>query len=150
MRLPIAAKLLAALSFMALFSAPLAAHDVTLPAEERTRPYSGDLPACDHPEVLSTIRSRFQQRESGYWNSSLTIDAIDRVGVTATRPWGRDFIPRRFCHARAALSNGDRHSLIYSIMEDGGIISFSWGVQWCVVGLDRNMHFAPECRAARP
>ncbi len=71
---------------VAAIAAPAVAHEVTLPAEERTRPYSGILPACDHPEVLSTIRARFQQRESGYWSSDLTIADIDRVRVTGKGP----------------------------------------------------------------
>jgi hypothetical protein len=126
------------------------AHDVTMRAEERVKPYSGLLPDCADASVLKTIQARFKQREAGYWESDLVIDAIDRVQTTATRPWGADFIPRRFCHARAHLSNGKRHALQYSLVEDGGMIGFTWGVQWCVVGLDRNLHFAPECRAARP
>jgi hypothetical protein len=134
----------------AMFMGGASAHEVTMPAEERVKPYTGQLPQCADPQVLDTIRDRFEQRETGYWNSSLIIDRIERIGATAYRPWGRDFIPRRFCHARAVLSNGKRHALRYSIIEDGGIIGYTWGVQWCVIGLDRNMHFAPECRAAKP
>ncbi len=126
------------------------AHEVTMRAEERIKPYTGSVPDCGDPEVLRTIQARFRQNESGYWNSELAIDQIDRVGASAFRPWGADFIPRRFCHARAWLNNGKRHNLQYSIIEDGGVIGFTWGVQWCVVGLDRNMHYAPQCRAARP
>jgi hypothetical protein len=126
------------------------AHDVTLPAENWVKSYSGEVPACSDPEVLRTIQYRFIQRETGFWNSDLRIDHIDRVGQVALRPWGADFIPRRFCQARAFLNNDRRHTLTYSIIEDGSIMGITWGVQWCVVGLDRNMHFAPECRAARP
>ncbi len=38
----------------------------------------------------------------------------------------------------------------YSIVEDGGMIGASWGVQWCVVGVDRNWAYNPECQAAGP
>lgn len=127
-----------------------AAHEVTMRAEERAVPYRNFLPDCSDPQVLKTIQHRFERREKGYWDSDLVIEAIDRVGVTATRPWGADYIPRRFCHARAHLSNGRHHALQYSVIEDGGMIGLGWGVQWCVVGLDRNLHFAPQCRAARP
>jgi hypothetical protein len=137
------------LSLLALSTAS-PAHDVTLPAEEWVKSYDGDTPSCDDPEVLRTIQYRFIQRETGYWKSDLRINQIDRIGQVASRPWGADFIPRRFCHARATLNNDRRHTLTYSIIEDGSIMGITWGVQWCVVGLDRNMHFAPECRAARP
>jgi hypothetical protein len=26
----------------------------------------------------------------------------------------------------------------------------TWGVEWCVVGLDRNMAYNPNCQMARP
>jgi hypothetical protein len=129
---------------------PLAAHDVTLPAEERIKPYTGELPPCENGNVIATIRERFIQRERGYWESTLAIDAVEHVHETAFRPWGAEFIPRRFCHARAHLNNGKVHRLDYSIIEGGNTLGYSWGVQWCVVGLDRNFHFAPQCRAARP
>jgi hypothetical protein len=30
------------------------------------------------------------------------------------------------------------------------MIGASWGVEWCVVGLDRNWAYNPACRMARP
>jgi hypothetical protein len=30
------------------------------------------------------------------------------------------------------------------------MIGASWGVQWCVIGIDRNWAYNPECRAAAP
>ena len=38
----------------------------------------------------------------------------------------------------------------YSIVEDGGMIGANWGVQWCVVGVDRNWAYNPDCAAASP
>jgi hypothetical protein len=26
----------------------------------------------------------------------------------------------------------------------------SWGVEWCIVGLDRNWSYNPACKMARP
>jgi hypothetical protein len=136
------------------FSQLSLAHEVTMRAEERVVPYTGDLPNCDNDKVLESIEHRFKQREKEFWHSDLTITRFDRIGRTANRPWGADFIPRKFCHGRVHLSNGKRYGLVYSIIEDGGMpgwhLQQQWGVQWCVVGLDRNMHFAPQCRAARP
>jgi hypothetical protein len=126
------------------------AHEVTMRAEERIVPYDGIIPACDSSEVLKTIEERFSKRERSYWDSTLSITGIDRIDTIGYRPWGADFIPRRFCTARAELNNGKHHTLTYSIVEDGAIIGYTWDVQWCVTGLDRNMYFAPQCRAARP
>jgi hypothetical protein len=38
----------------------------------------------------------------------------------------------------------------YWIGEDTGIIGMTWGVEWCVAGLDRNWAFNPRCKMARP
>ena len=35
-------------------------------------------------------------------------------------------------------------------IEDGGFAGFGQGVEWCVVGLDRNWAFNPACKAAKP
>jgi hypothetical protein len=123
--------------------------------------YPKTLPACNNHEVLETIQIRFGQRETNYWDdvgfwddlwddADLVIERFDRVRRTADKPWGSKFIPRRFCTARATLSNGKQYQIAYSIIEDGGMIGFNYGVEWCMVGLDRQYRFAPGCRAARP
>lgn len=112
--------------------------------------YDGVVPACDHPAALSEIASRFATTQSRFWSSSLRIDRIDRVRETAFRPWGRDLIPRRFCRARALLSDGRKRPLYYWIGEDTGMIGATWGVTWCVVGYDRNWAYNPACQMAQP
>ena len=59
-------------------------------------------------------------------------------------------VPRRFCTAVAAVSDGHKHTVNYSIAEDAGMIGMTWGVEWCVVGLDRNWAYNPACKMARP
>ena len=46
------------------------------------------------------------------------------------------------------LSDGKMRTVHYSIIEDGGFAGFGQGVEWCVVGLDRNWAYSPGCRAA--
>lgn len=48
------------------------------------------------------------------------------------------------------MSDGVRRAVHYAIIEDTGYLGVSWGVQWCVVGLDRNWAYHPACRMARP
>jgi hypothetical protein len=48
------------------------------------------------------------------------------------------------------VSDGRWRPVHYSIIEDGGMISASWGVEWCVVGIDRNWAYNPACKMARP
>jgi hypothetical protein len=110
--------------------------------------YDGVLPPCE--AALDTIASRFSQKEGQFWNSDLQIIGFDAVRETAFRPWASQTIPRRFCTAVAMVSDGRRHTVHYSIGEDTGIIGITWGVEWCVVGLDRNWAYNPACKMARP
>ena len=110
--------------------------------------YDGLLPPCE--AALGTIASRFAQKEGQYWNSNLQILDFERVREIAYRPWAKGTIPRRFCSALAIVSDGRKHRVNYWIGEDTGMIGASWGVEWCVVGLDRNWAYNPRCKMARP
>jgi len=110
--------------------------------------YDGLLPPCE--AALGTIASRFEQKEGQYWNSNLQILDFERVREIAYRPWAKGTIPRRFCSALAIVSDGRKHRVNYWIGEDTGMIGMTWGVEWCVVGLDRNWAFNPRCKMARP
>ncbi|HSI40582.1 MAG TPA: hypothetical protein VLA00_08575 [Xanthobacteraceae bacterium] len=112
--------------------------------------YDGIVPACDTPDALKRIATTFAQTEARFWNSSLKIDDFDRVHQIAFRPWGEEYQPRRYCEARVLVSDKRWRTVYYSIIEDGGFIGFSWGVEWCVTGLDRNYAYAPNCRMAKP
>jgi hypothetical protein len=112
--------------------------------------YDGALPPCDYPGALAKISSRFASKEGRFWNSNLTIVAFDKVRELAYRPGPPDTIPRRYCSALAFVSDGLKHPIYYSIAEDQGMIGSTFGVEWCVVGLDRNWAYNPACKMARP
>jgi len=61
-----------------------------------------------------------------------------------------DYIPRRFCTGTAILSDGVKRRIDYSVREGLGLIGVTWGVDYCVLGLDRNWAYAPACQMARP
>jgi len=110
--------------------------------------YDGEMGQC--ADALSAISAQFAEKESRFWNSSLEITGFADVHEVAFRPWARDSIPRRFCTASAMLNDGRARQVHYSIIEDGGFAGFHSGVEWCVVGLDRNWAYNPSCKAARP
>ena len=112
--------------------------------------YDGVLPACDDPAAFGLISSRFAQKESTFWNSDLQIVEFLPVREVAVRPWAVDTIPRRFCTGHVIVSDGRKRQVNYSIIEDAGMIGASWGIEWCVVGLDRNLAYNPACRMASP
>ena len=112
--------------------------------------YSADVPLCDESGPLRRIRSNFRTKEGRFWNSDLEIVDFLNVREIANRPWVGGAIPRRFCRAEAVISDGAKRPVFYPIVEDGGFISMSYGVEWCVVGLDRNWAYNPACKMAKP
>jgi hypothetical protein len=122
-----------------------------VPAERRYIPYDGVLPACGDPAVFERIQGRFHDREAEFWYTGLEIAGFEEVKEIGYRTNGEDYIPRRYCTARAYLNDEKKpHRVSYSINEDLGIIGFGFGVEWCVGGLDRNDAYAPNCKMARP
>ena len=109
--------------------------------------YDGRVAPCE--AALPTITSQFQEKESTFWNSALQITGFDSVHEIAFRPWQSDNIPRRYCTAKALVSDGKPRVVQYSIIEDGGFASIGQGVEWCVTGLDRDWAYNPACRAAK-
>ncbi len=112
--------------------------------------YDALVPLCHDPGVLGQISAKFGHKEGEFWNSSLAIVGIERIREAAFRPWDAQTIPRRFCNGIARVSDGTRHPVHYSIIETSGWLGLGWGVEWCVVGLDRNWAYNPACRMARP
>ena len=155
-RIELSTLALAAAACCAMAAAPAFARPV-VPAEKRIIPWRADLPACDNPAVLDRLSSRFAAKEAEYWHSDLQIVSYDKIGAYGYRSNGADTIPRRYCSARALLSNGKRHWTVYAIGEELGIIGFAFGLadykfglDWCVEGLDRGWAYGPNCAALRP
>jgi hypothetical protein len=112
--------------------------------------YDAVVPLCSDPAALAKVQARFAEKEDKFWDPTLRILGFEGVRETAWRPWAENTIPRRFCAARALVNDGRSRAVYYSIAEDTGIIGATFGVEWCVVGLDRNWAYNPACRMAQP
>lgn len=110
--------------------------------------YDGIVPPCE--ALLDKVSSRFAEKERTFWNSDLQITGFAHVREIAVQPWTDRNIPRRFCTAKAMISDGKPRTVNFSVIEDGGLASIGSGVEFCVVGLDRNWAYNPACRMARP
>jgi hypothetical protein len=112
--------------------------------------YDAIVPLCGEPGALNMIQAYFADKETQYWASELKIVGFEKVREIAFRPWAEGIIPRRYCRATALVSDGIKRSVSYSIGENTGFLGMGYGVEWCVVGLDRNWAYNPACRIARP
>ena len=71
---------------------------------------------------------------------------------------GLSIIPRRYCIGRAIMAEPPQNpgyekrerTVIYSIASDAGIFGQSLDIAWCVVGLDRERAYAPDCLVLKP
>ena len=120
------------------------------PAEARWAPFFADMPAGDNSGVLSMISSRFGETQREYWDPNLAIQGFDRVREIGFRSNGLSYIPRRYCVARAAMTDQKTRTVAYAVGTALGIIGATWGVEWCVVGVDPTFAYAPDCEAIRP
>jgi hypothetical protein len=121
-----------------------------VPSEAWWAPFYGDMPTCEDTGVLSTISGRFAQTQREFWNPQLAIDGFERVREIGFRANGVGYIPRRFCVARAAMNDQKQRTVVYDVGSNLGILGLTWGVEWCVVGLDPNHAYGPDCEAIRP
>jgi hypothetical protein len=120
------------------------------PAEARWAPFFDDMPLCDDSVVLSTISGRFAGTQREFWNSNLAIAGFERVREIGFRSNGLSYIPRRYCVARAAMTDQRQRTVAYAIGTQLGIIGNTWGVEWCVVGIDPTLAYAPDCQVIKP
>lgn len=120
---------------------------------ERTQQVTVDVsrvPACDNPRVLHEVADSFQDKESTYWNSDLKLIGFSQTREMAYRPWGVEFVERRFCHSRTTVSDHVERDVYYVIGYETGTLGITWGVEFCVIGLDRNLAYSPACKMAQP
>ena len=143
-------RLSAAVVALFALTAPALAGGIVVPAEDRYRPFAAELPACDDTIVLWRVTSDFAYKESRYWNSEMRIDAVEKIQEIGYRSNGLGYIPRRYCVGAAKMSDNKVHKVVYSIVQSGGFVGLTFGVESCVVGFDRNLAFAPACGVLRP
>jgi hypothetical protein len=149
-------KWLAAILSCMLLSAPALAREIT-PAERREKAselsvdrYNASLPVCADPAVLNNISWNFESKEAKFWNSNIKIIGFEQVQEVAWRPWGLDYIPRRYCTGTVIVSDGYKRRVNFSIGEDLGFIGVGWAAEACIDGFDRNYAYAPHCKQAAP
>ena len=140
---------LSILSLQAFWPIAATARPIT-PAERRYLPLTGQVASCSDPAVLHSIGERFQIREKHYWSSGLRLLSFDHIRETGYRTLGYDYVPRRYCEARATFNDDKYRRVDYLIGESLGFAGYGFGVEFCIVGLDRNYAFGPSCRTMRP
>jgi len=112
--------------------------------------YDHNVPLCHEHGPLDHIVAHWGTKEYRFWNSDLELVGFENIRELVWEPWSSGTIPRRFCTASVKMSDGKRRQIYYAIAEDAGMLGVTYGVEFCVVGLDRNWAASPGCQMARP
>ena len=112
--------------------------------------WSAELPACDQPEVIASVNEKFAFASTETWHWGFAIDRVVEVRETATRAGGPSLVDRRYCTARALLSNGRHSEVVYLIESHQGFASMGWNVESCLPAYDPYRVYDGWCRAIRP
>ena len=107
-------------------------------------------PMCYNNGVLNRISAHFNQAEAEYWHTGVRMAQITEPREIGFRDWDPTIIARRYCGGSAYLSDGRRYDLVYWLRSEQGFAGVGWGVQFCLVGRDRDYSYAPACKMLRP
>lgn len=106
-------------------------------------------PPCDDWGVTARVSQRFAYGER-HVGDRLTITGIADHRQTRLDDHGPSVIHRRYCEARATLSDGTRPKLYYVIETGGTLTGCGWNVYYCVAGHDPYHVNDGWCRVVRP
>ncbi len=115
---------------------------------DRVAPWNG--PACDSPAVANRLVSRFNETEQEYWALDVRLATIAGAHEVKTEQWDPPLVATRYCGATAYFADGTRREVVYWLRSEQGFAGLGWGLQYCVMGLDQHMAYAPACRMLRP
>jgi hypothetical protein len=107
------------------------------------------FPDCAAPAVIAKIHQKFAWSERYHGYRGVDLVGIERIGERRVEFFGERPIPRRYCHARALLSNGRTVSLPYLIEEGMWVAGTRWNVEFCATGHDRWHVYGGSCRVLR-
>jgi hypothetical protein len=142
----IAAGLALVLSVAAPFTA-----SVAVAGERPYMSFNGEprVPDCSDASVTGAVAGRVARADPAYGHG-LTITGMERVVETSYQVDRPSPYARRFCEARAHMSDGRTRRVYYAISEHAGFLGIGWGLEACVAGVDPWRVYDARCRTARP
>jgi len=107
---------------------------------------------CAQPAVLNRITNRFSYQVRHVPNLP-QVSIVDYYGIGESRhlPRIKDVRPidRRYCFAKAQLSDGRTRDVWYLIEKPLGFAGIGSNVEFCVSGFDRWHVYGGRCRTVR-
>lgn len=110
---------------------------------------SAVFPQCTSPSVEKRIVKVFNKIEKKQWQRGFDLNALTQMHEHRTVQWKDSDILRRYCNATARFSNGRKRQVYYLIESNGGFVGRTWGVTYCVSGLDPWRNNDGNCQTVR-
>jgi hypothetical protein len=138
------------LAFSALLATSALAHDG--PGHHEASGYldQRDLPSCDAGRVIHRIIEKAAYADARQWHTGIVVERVDRprqrrhIGSAGT-----GLRERRWCEARAHMSDGRTRQVYYLIEGYAGFAGIRYGVESCIAGRDFWNVYGGNCRAIR-
>jgi len=110
---------------------------------------AAQFPYCDDVPVEYEIVRDFNWAEKKTWQRGFELVRLSKAHQHRVVQHEGSPVIRRYCMARAHLSNGRHHSIYYIVDNIGGFVGKNWNVKHCVIGLDPWRNHDGNCRALR-
>ncbi len=94
------------------------------------------VPDCAQGAVIETIRSKFDTAAARVLNANLALGPVDRIVQDYAGQNDPSPIARRYCVARATMSDGHKTTLYYLVEQEAGFVGVTWNVEFCLAGYE--------------
>lgn len=109
-----------------------------------------ELPTCDASRVIHRIIEKAAYADARQWHTGIVVDGVDRARQTRhISSTGAGLRERRWCEARAHMSDGRTRQVFYLIEGYAGFAGIRYGVESCIAGRDFWNVYGGNCRAIR-
>ncbi|EFO31789.1 putative cytoplasmic protein [Roseibium sp. TrichSKD4] len=107
------------------------------------------LPHCDASNVMSAVAGSMKRAQQAYQNG-LHIAGLSNVKQSRLDANGPSAVARRYCRARATLSDGRTRTVYYMVEQDAAFVGIRWDVESCVAAADKWRVYGNHCSTVRP
>lgn len=133
-----------------LLATSVFAHDGTSTHEPSGHLDQRPLPSCDAGRVIQQIIEKAAYADARQWHTGIVVDGVDRAHQTRhVGSPGAGLRERRWCEARAHMSDGRTRQVFYLIEGHAGFAGIRYGVESCIAGRDFWNVYGGNCRAIR-
>lgn len=94
------------------------------------------VPECTSASVIETVRGKFAASDANVLHMGLQLASVDRIAQAYAGQDDPSPIARRYCTARATLSNGKTTTLYYLVEQQAGFVGVTWNVDACLAGYE--------------